>query len=51
MADHEEKDVVALTQNVGEVTIEDRASDKPAEEEDKTKEGGVMSFIDGSDHR
>lgn len=50
MADHDDKEVVALTQNVGEVTIEDRGSDKPKEEEDKDKEGGVMGFIKDVGH-
>ncbi|KAG0581951.1 hypothetical protein M758_3G022800 [Ceratodon purpureus] len=41
MADNEDKEVVALEQNVGKVTIEDRGSNKPEKEE----EGGVMGFI------
>jgi len=43
MADNENKEVVALEQNVGKVTIEDRGSDKP--ERENKDEGGVMGFI------
>jgi LEA14-like dessication related protein len=43
MADNEDKEVVALEQNVGKVTIEDRGSDKP--ERENKDEGGVMGFI------
>lgn len=41
MAHNEDKEVVALEQNVGKVTIEDKGSSK-AEEKD---EGGVMGFF------
>lgn len=44
MADHEDKEVVALEQNVGKVTILDEGADKP-EREGKEEEGGVMGFI------
>jgi LEA14-like dessication related protein len=43
MAGNEDKEVVALEQNVGNVTIEDRGSDKP--EREHKEEGGVMGFI------
>lgn len=44
MADNEDKEVVALEQNVGKVTIQDEGADKP-EREGKEEEGGVMGFI------
>lgn len=47
MAEHDDKEVVALTQNVGEVTIEERGTDSKDKDESS---GGVMGFIKDVGH-